>query len=83
MEMSSANEIRYILNEIDRYKKYLKDIKNCKRLDGTIYDGHNGTMVTYDRNSIEIKAIIKAYENHIEDLEHRIYVMKWVNNSNE
>ena len=82
MEMSSANEIRYILNEIDKYKKYLKDIKDCKKLDGTLYNGYDETMVIYDRNSMEVKAIIKAYEKHIEDLEHRIYVMKWVE-SNE
>lgn len=83
MEMSSANEIRYILNEIDKYKKYLKDIKDCKKLSVTICDGVNGLPRTFERDGIEIKGIVRAYEKHIEDLEHRIYVMKWVNNSNE
>ena len=82
MEMSSANEIRYILNEIDKYKKYLKNIKDCKKLDVTICDGYNGFPTTFNRDGIEIKGIIHAYEKHIEDLEHRIYVMKWVE-SNE
>lgn len=78
MEMSSANEIRYILNEIDKYKKYLKDIKDCKKLDVTICDGKNGSPTTYDRHSMEVKAIIKMYEEHIDFLEQRILGMKWV-----
>ena len=83
MEMSSANEIRHILNEIDKYKKYLKDMKDCTKLSVTIHDGINGCPTTFNRDGIEVKGIIRAYEKHIEDLEHRIYVMKWVNNSNE
>ena len=83
MEMSSANEIRRILNEIDQYNKYLKELKDCKKLDVIICDGYNGFPTTFNRDGIEIKGIIRAYEKHIEDLEHRIYVMKWVNNSNE
>lgn len=82
MEMSSANEIRRILNEIDQYNKYLKELKNCKKLDVTIYDGKNGSPTTYDRHSMEVKAIIKIYEEHIDFLEQRIYGMKWVE-SNE
>jgi hypothetical protein len=83
MEMSSANEIRYILNEIDLYTKYLKDIKQCTELKVTILDNsNNGCPTTFNRDSIEVKAIIKAYENHIEELKHRIHVMKWVG-SNE
>jgi hypothetical protein len=75
MEMSSANEIRYILNEIDKYKKYLKDMEDCTKLSVTIHDGYNGSPTTFTRNSIEVEAIIKAYEDHIEDLCHRIAVM--------
>lgn len=82
MEMSSANEIRNILNEIDKYEKYLKELKNCKKLDVTICDGANGSPTTYDRHSMEIKAIMNAYENHINFLEKRIFSMKWVE-SNE
>ena len=82
MEMSSANEIRRILNEIDQYNKYLKELKNCKKLDVTICDGKNGSPTTYDRHSMEVKAIIKIYEEHIDFLEQRIYGMKWVE-SNE
>lgn len=83
MEMSSANEIRHILNEIDVYKNKLNNMIKCKKLSVTINDGANGLPTTYERHSMEVEAIIKAYEKHIEDLEHRIYVMKWVNNSNE
>ena len=82
MEMSSANEIRCILNEIDKYKNKLDNIIKCKKLSVTINDGANGLPTTYERHSMEVAAIIKAYEKHIEDLEHRIYVMKWVE-SNE
>ena len=82
MEMSSANEIRYILNEIDEYKKKLKDIKDCTKLSVTINMGCNGLPRTFERNSMEVHAIMNAYENHIEELEHRIHVMKWVS-SNE
>ena len=82
MEMSSANEIRYILNEIDKYKKYLKDMKNCTKLSVTIHDGNNGLPTTFSRDGIEVKGIIRAYEKHIEDLEARIRHMKWVE-SNE
>lgn len=82
MEMSSANEIRYILNEIDKYKKYLKDIKDCKKLDVTICDGVNGLPRTFERDGIEVKGIRRAYEKHIENLEARIRHMKWVE-SNE
>lgn len=83
MNMSEANNVRFILNEIDKYKKYLKDIKDCTKLSVTIHDGINGSPTTFNRDGIEVKGIIRAYEKHIEDLEHRIYVMKWVNNSNE
>lgn len=82
MEMSSANEIRYILNEIDEYKKKLKDIKDCTKLSVTIHVGCNGLPMTYTRNDIEVKAIIHGYEKHIENLEARIRHMKWVE-SNE
>lgn len=82
MEMSSANEIRNILNEIDQYEKYLKNIKDCKKLDVTICDGYNGLPTTFDRHGMEVKAIINAYENHIDFLERRIFGMKWVE-SNE
>ena len=83
MEMSSANEIRNILNEIDLYTKYLKDMKQCTELKATILDGsNNGCPAIFNRDSIEVKAIIEAYENHIEELKHRIHVMKWVK-SNE
>ena len=82
MEMSSANEIRYILNEIDQYKQYLKDMKNCKNLSVTINNEHNSFPRTFERSSMEVHAIINAYETHIEELEHRIYMMKWVE-SNE
>jgi hypothetical protein len=75
MEMSSANEIRYILNEIDEYKKKLKDIKDCTNLRVTINDEYNGLPCTYERNSMEVRAIIDAYENHIEVLCHRIAAM--------
>lgn len=75
MEMSSANEIRRILNEIDEYKKKLKDIRDCTKLSVTIHVGSNGLPMTYARDSIEVKAIIDAYENHIEVLCHRIAVM--------
>ena len=82
MEMSSANEIRRILNEIDQYNKYIKDMKDCKKLDVTICDGVNGFPRTFERHSMEVKAIINAYENHIDFLERRILSMKWVE-SNE
>ena len=82
MEMSAANEIRRILNEIDQYNKYIKDMKDCKKLDVTICDGVNGFPRTFERHSMEIKAIINAYENHIDFLERRILSMKWVE-SNE
>ena len=75
MEMSVANEIRHILNEIDEYKKKLKDIKDCTKLSVTIHNGYNGIPCTYDRDSMEVQAIIDAYENHIEVLCHRIAVM--------
>lgn len=78
MEMSSANEIRHILNEIDQYKQYLQDMKNCKNLSVTINDEYNSFPRTFERGSIEVRAIINAYENHIEGLKHRIHVMKWV-----
>lgn len=82
MEMSSANEIRRILNEIDQYNKYIKDMKDCKKLDVTICDGVNGFPRTFERHGMEVKAIINAYENHIDFLERRILSMKWVE-SNE
>lgn len=82
MEMSAANEIRRILNEIDQYNKYIKDMKDCKKLDVTICDGVNGLPRTFERHSMEVKAIINAYENHIDFLERRILSMKWVE-SNE
>lgn len=82
MEMSSANEIRRILNEIDQYNKYIKDMKDCKKLDVTICDGVNGLPRTFERHGMEVKAIINAYENHIDFLERRILSMKWVE-SNE
>ena len=66
------------LNEIDQYNKYLKELKNCKKLDVTICDGKNGSPTTYDRHGMEVKAIINAYENHIEVLCHRIAVMIWI-----
>lgn len=75
MEMSSANEIRHILNEIDQYKQYLKDMKDCKNLRVTINVGCNGIPRTFERSSMEVQAIIDAYENHIEVLCHRIAVM--------
>ena len=82
MEMSSANEIRHILNEIDVYKDKLREIQNCKKLEVVINDGANGRPTSYQADSIEVKAIRKAYEKKIEDLTHRIHVMKWVK-SNE
>lgn len=82
MEMSSANEIRHILNEIDQYNKYIKDMKDCKKLDVTICDGVNGLPRTFERHGMEVKAIINAYANHIDFLERRILNMKWVE-SNE
>lgn len=82
MEMNLANEIRNILNEIDKYEKYLKEIKNCKKLNVTICDEKNGCSTTYDRHSMEVKAIINAYETHLNFLERRILSMKWVE-SNE
>ena len=82
MEMSAANEIRRILNEIDQYNKYIKDMKDCKKLDVTICDGVNGFPRTFERHGMEVKAIINAYENHIDFLERKILIMKWVE-SNE
>ena len=82
MEMSSANEIRHILNEIDQYKQYLKDMKNCKKLSVTINDEYDGFPRTFERGSMEVRAIINAYENHIYFLEQKILSMKWVD-SNE
>ena len=82
MEMSSANEIRRILNEIDQYKKYLKDMQNCTKLSVTIHDGINGLPTTFNRDGIEVKGIIRAYRKHIENLEEKIRHMKWVE-SNE
>ena len=82
MEMSSANEIRHILNEIDEYKKRLKNIKDCTKLSVTIHIGGNGLPTTYTRDDIEVKGIIHAYEKHIDILEARIRQMRWVN-SNE
>ena len=83
MEMSSANEIRHILNEIDKYKDKLREIQNCKKLEVVINDGANGRPTSYQADSMEVKAIRNAYEKKIEDLKHRIHAMKWVNNSNE
>lgn len=82
MEMSSANEIRHILNEMDEYTKKLKDIRDCTKLSVTFHVGCNGLPRTFERSSMEVHAIIEAYENHIEELKHRIHVMKWVR-SNE
>ena len=75
MEMSSANEIRHILNEIDEYKKKLKDIRDCTKLSVIIHVGCNGLPRTFERSSMEVRAIIDAYENHIEVLCHRIAAM--------
>lgn len=72
MNMSEANNVRFILNEIDRYKKYLKDMEDCTKLSVTIHDGYNGSPTTFTRNSIEVEAIIKAYEEKIMDLEQQI-----------
>lgn len=72
MEMSSANEIRYILNEIDEYKKYLNDMEECTKLSVTIHHGGNGSPTTFKRNSIEVEAIIKAYKEKIMDLEQQV-----------
>jgi len=72
MNMSEANKVRFILNEIDRYKKYLEDMKNCTKLSVTIHDGYNGLPTTFDRHSMEVKAIINAYEEKIMDLEQQI-----------
>ena len=72
MNMSEANNVRFILNEIDRYKKYLKDMKECTKLSVTIHDGCNGSPTTFNRNSIEVEAIIKAYEEKIMNLEQQI-----------
>ena len=82
MEMSSAKEIRNILNEIDQYKQYLQDMKNCKNLKVSINDEYNSLPRTFERSSMEVHAIINAYENHIDFLEQRILSMKWVE-SNE
>ena len=82
MEMSSANEIRNILNEIDQYKKYLQDMKNCKNLKVSINDEYNSLPRTFERSSMEVHAIINAYENHIDFLERKIFGMKWME-SNE
>lgn len=82
MEMSSANEIRHILNEIDQYKQYLKDMKDCKNLRVTINDEYNSLPRLFERHSMEVHAIINAYENHIAFLEQKILSMKWVD-SNE
>ena len=78
MEMSSANEIRDILNEIDIYKAKLREIQNCKKLKVVITDGVNGKPTSYQADSIEVKAIRHAYEKKIEALKHMIHVMKWV-----
>lgn len=72
MNMSEANKVRFILNKIDQYKKYLKDMQNCTKLTVTIHDEYNGTLCTFERNSIEVEAIIKAYEEKIMDLEQQI-----------
>lgn len=72
MNMSEANKVRFILNEIDQYKQYLKDMKNCTKLSVTIHDGYNGSPTTFNRDSIEVKAIIKAYEEKIMNLEQQI-----------
>ena len=72
MNMSEANNVRFILNEIDKYKKYLKDMEDCTKLSVTIHDGYNGCPTTFTRNSIEVEAIIKAYEEKIMDLEQQI-----------
>lgn len=72
MNMSEANKVRYILNEIDKYKKYLKDIEDCTKLSVTIHDGYNGCSRTFERNSIEVLAIIKAYQERIMSLEQQI-----------
>ena len=76
MEMSSANEIRYILNEIDEYTKKLKNIEDCTKLTVTIHIGGNGLPTTYTRNDIEVEGIINAYKKYIENLEARIRQMK-------
>lgn len=72
MNMSEANKVRFILNEIDQYKKYLKDMKDCTKLSVTIHDGYNGFPRTFERNSMEVNAIIKAYEERIMSLEEQI-----------
>ena len=82
MEMSSANEIRHILNEIDQYKQYLKDMKDCKNLRVTINDEYNSLPRLFERHGMEVHAIINAYETHIDFLEQKILSMKWVD-SNE
>lgn len=78
MRMETAKEIRQILNEIDYYNNRLREIKNCVKLDVTICDGYNGKPITYQRDDIEVKAIIKSYERHIEDLKQRIQIIEWV-----
>ena len=78
MEMSSAKEIRNILNEIDQYKQYLQDMKKCKNLKVSINDEYNSLPRTFERSSMEVHAIINAYENHIDFLDQRILSMKWV-----
>lgn len=72
MNISEANKVRYILNEIDKYKKYLKDMEDCTKLSVTIHDGYNGIPRTFERNSMEVHAIIKAYEEKIMNLEQQI-----------
>ena len=72
MNMSEANKVRLILNEIDKYKKYLNDMEECTKLIVTIHHGGNGSLTTFKRDSIEVEAIIKAYKEKIMDLEQQI-----------
>lgn len=78
MEMETAKEIRKILDKIDYYNNRLREIKDCVKLNVTICDGYNGRPTTYNRQDLEVEAIIKAYENEIKILEHEIDVMRWV-----
>lgn len=72
MTLEKAIEIKNLLNARDGLISQIREFQNCDSIDGHINDGVNGLGFRWDKNSIQVKWLIKGLKEELTRIDEAI-----------
>lgn len=72
MTLEQAIEIKNLLNVREYLISQIRELQNCKSIDGHINDGVNGLGFSWDKNSLQVKWLIKGLREELTRIDEAI-----------